>query len=964
MGKQNKTKRYIWGGQQSRDKQKQLRLALALACCGGALLWATPIQAQKLTKVGVDLTDGQTYVVKQGETISASADNRQALVEKNNSATAIGVQLDSGSATIQGSQIPITVQAWGGTAYADEANVDKNGQVRADAIANAHGMAIGVDSTTTGAAVITAAAEGGMATTTAMGASTNAVAYAYVEACGLNANTNVNGDAVITLQARGGKARSEANYADTATDTGTATKATATAYGLLTSDISRITINGDAVIKLQAWGGEATSKANYATAAGDARVEASANANAYGLFSYRMSTITVNGSAVITSQAWGGEARIEADYATYSEFVATAHADGLYTEMSTITVDGDAVITSQATGGTAKSTGAAVSANASAEAYGFHIYGGTINIGGDAVIMSQATGGTATSESGSTDAYAKANGLYADGGSITVGGDAVITAQATGGTANGKQDKDWARSLYAIDGTITLNAAGTRTVQLIGDVEAKSDGQVSVPLTNADSFLQGNVLTDSTGAVDLTVVNGAVWQPVYDNRNGSFFGREPDYQNVDSNGYQTTVNDIDKITLQNGGVVDLGWDTPLRVGSWRTMKINELTTNAGVIRINSDIIGGTGDVFEITNVNADASLGVQIGYDPVIEKVYGTYTGEHTVLTGTDAQSIATYGVTGENRARAYTPTMDGVKMVAVKIKPSSNIKAAGSAAYGGLQLGAAAGNHLNKWLGELRDGYEDGVWARVYGGDLKNNANGHMKTRYKGIQGGYDQAYDENGGTGRIGGAFSYASGDLELPRGGGDNKAWDFALYKTWQGAKGHYYDLVLHYGKVDTDYHTTDLSRHYSTASFDAHTLGMTAEYGYRKDLQAGWYCQPQAEVSWFRLGSADYTASSGMQVAQDSATSLQGRLGIGVGRKLANGTHYYATLSGVHEFDGKVSLRGDGMGYEQDYGGTWGEFVLGVTAPIDKSWDGYASVERLFGGDVGSTWQLNAGVRLRF
>lgn len=471
------------------------------------------------------------------------------------------------------------------------------------------------------------------------------------------------------------------------------------------------------------------------------------------------------------------------------------------------------------------------------------------------------------------------------------------------------------------------------------------------------------MLTDSSGTVDLTVANGAVWQPLYDNRNGSFFDRS-EYDNVTGNDYKTTVNNIDKITLQNGGVIDLSWDMPLRGGSWRTMEINDLTTNDGVIRINSDITNNVGDVFEIANVNAGASLGVQVGYDQASKKGWGTYEGCYTVLTGAAAENIATYGLFYENRAGAYTPIMDGADMVALKIEPSSNIKAAGNAAYSALQLGTVVSNHLDKRLGELRDGSEDGVWARVYGGDLKNSAHGQMKTRYKAIQGGYDQAYGENGGTGRIGGVFSYASGDLELPRGGGDNKAWDFALYKTWQGAKGHYYDLVLHYGKVDTDYHTTDLSRHYSTASFDAHTLGLTAEYGYRKDLHAGWYCQPQAEVSWFRLGSADYIASSGMQVAQDSATSLQGRLGIGVGRKLANGTHYYATLSGVHEFDGKVSLRGDGMGYEQDYGGTWGEFVLGVTAPIDKSWDGYASAERLFGGDVGSTWQLNAGVRLRF
>ncbi|MCD7875288.1 MAG: autotransporter outer membrane beta-barrel domain-containing protein [Acidaminococcaceae bacterium] len=649
----------------------------------------------------------------------------------------------------------------------------------------------------------------------------------------------------------------------------------------------------------------------------------------------------------------------------------SATATGVQLSSGSATIQGSKIpITAQARGGTATSA----YANAYANAYGFNAgTGGNIDVKGDAGITVRARGGdtaTATATVEKEYAEAEAYGLYAGSAasSITIGGDMVIKTQANGGTVSGDQAKAKARSLYASgdNSSITINAAEEHTVQLTGDLEVRNKGKVAVSLTNADSFLQGNVVTENLGTVAFTVANGAVWQPLHDNRNGSFFDRTA-YENgkVDSNGYQTTVNSVETLILQNGGVVDLGWDTPLRDSSWRTMTINDLTTNTGVIRINSDIIGGTGDVFEIAKVNdGDAPLGVQVGYDKASQKGWGTYEGKHTVLTGTDAQNITAYGLFYKNRAGAYTPIMEGADMVALKIEPSSNIKAAGNAAYSSLQLGTAAGNHLNKWLGELRDGYEDGVWARVYGGDLKNNANGHMKTRYKGLQGGYDKAYGENGGMGRFGGAFSYASGDLELPRGGGDNKAWDFALYKTWQGAKGRYYDLVLHYGKVDTDYHTTDLERHYSTASFDAHTLGLTVEYGYRKTLRSGWYCQPQAEVSWFRLGSADYTASSGMQVAQDSATSLQGRLGIGVGRKLANGTHYYATLSGVHEFDGKVSLRGDGLGYEQEYGGTWGEFVLGVTAPIDKRWDGYASAERLFGGDVGSTWQLNAGVRLRF
>lgn len=932
-------------------------MTAALVCAGCCLLWMTPAQAQYEERTALPLRNGDTYVVQTGKTITVSYDNRNGKPTSDDNSTIVyGVQLDSGSAAVQGGVVAITAQSWGGTAKQDayaeayglyaaaneSINVDGKTDIMAQAVAgtasdDASAFVFGIKADGAGSTItvsdkvnIQVQAWGGVSDYTSAQAN-------GLQVYGDNSTVTIGGSAAIRAQATGGAA-------NTASGDASAYVNGIQAYG----DNSAVTISGDTAITVQAAGGRGK----------DAIESQKAKAYAYGVANDGKGRIELKSNVEVAAQAAGGEAQ-----AVNGE--AYAEAYGLQTSVtdSSIAIGGDANVAVLATGGKADAAGG----DASANAYGIYTSGSnsTISIDGAANVTVQADGGMAAT---SLNMAAAAYGLYVgrDASSITIGGDAVIKAQARGGTVSGVQAKAKAWSLYASgdNSSITINAAEEHTVQLTGDVGAVNKGKVTARLTNADSFLQGNVLTDSSGTVDLIVANGASWQPVYDNRNGSFFNRDG-YNNVDSNGYQTIVNNIDKITLQNGGVVDLGWDTPLRGGSWRTMKINDLTTNDGVIRINSDITNNVGDVLEIASVNAGASLGVQVGYDQASQKGWGTYEGRYTVLTGAAAENIdTTYGLFYENRAGAYTPTMEGADMVALKIEPSSNIKAAGNAAYSALQLGTVVSNHLDKRLGELRDGSEDGVWARVYGGDLKNSAHGQMKTRYKAIQGGYDQAYDENGGTGRIGGAFSYASGDLELSRGGGDNKAWDFALYKTWQGAKGHYYDLVLHYGKVDTDYHTTDLSRHYSTASFDAHTLGLTAEYGYRKDLKAGWYCQPQAEVSWFRLGSADYTANSGMQVAQDGATSLQGRLGIGVGRKLANGTHYYATLSGVHEFDGKVSLRGDGMGYEQDYGGTWGEFVLGVTAPIDKRWDGYASAERLFGGDVGSTWQLNAGVRLRF
>ncbi len=103
-----------------------------------------------------------------------------------------------------------------------------------------------------------------------------------------------------------------------------------------------------------------------------------------------------------------------------------------------------------------------------------------------------------------------------------------------------------------------------------------------------------------------------------------------------------------------------------------------------------------------------------------------------------------------------------------------------------------------------------------------ENEAYGKISTDYKGISIGYDNAREENGGTGWLGLAVSYADGDISLPGGGGTAKAYDLSLYKTWLGKHGHYYDLIARYGRMQDEYHTTDISRHCSEADYAANML----------------------------------------------------------------------------------------------------------------------------------------------
>ena len=62
---------------------------------------------------------------------------------------------------------------------------------------------------------------------------------------------------------------------------------------------------------------------------------------------------------------------------------------------------------------------------------------------------------------------------------------------------------------------------------------------------------------------------------------------------------------------------------------------------------------------------------------------------------------------------------------------------------------------------------------------------------------------------------------------------------LYGSWLGSKGHYLDVIARGSKLTNDFKLVDLS---GNAANDTWAYGISAEYGYRQDLNAGWFVEP--------------------------------------------------------------------------------------------------------------------------
>lgn len=303
------------------------------------------------------------------------------------------------------------------------------------------------------------------------------------------------------------------------------------------------------------------------------------------------------------------------------------------------------------------------------------------------------------------------------------------------------------------------------------------------------------------------------------------------------------------------------------------------------------------------------------------------------------------------------------------------NFSAAKGAMYAGYALGTEL-DTLNKRMGEARYLEEDdGVWVRYRhsktGWDDTYETNGDI------FQLGFDNEVTEKDGKHYRGVAIDYTDADTNIMgiSGDGEHERYAVSLYDTWLGEKGHYRDLVLRGGRINSDYDVSGaFSSGYEDIGGDYHQWfgSISAEWGRKNDMGTGWYFEPQVQAQLARVGGASYVSDSGVDVDQDGATSLIGRAGFRIGREYVkdNGKHdnFYIKADLLHEFAGdkSFSLTGNDGRYDKEYDGqeTWCDVGIGADISLGKNSYFWADVERTFGADFDNTWQINGGFRWEF
>ena len=514
---------------------------------------------------------------------------------------------------------------------------------------------------------------------------------------------------------------------------------------------------------------------------------------------------------------------------------------------------------------------------------------------------------------------------------------------------------------------VNINMEGKHTTQLNGDIvfnydKASSgtviDSNVNVNLNGEGSFWTGNTKAEwnngNEGKPDadkmkvshmtLQVENGAQWNPTSVKEVGD---------NSASAGSQAVA--LNSLKLNNG-VVNLDSD---KLGTNSSVKVENISGN-GTITTNSlvnKLVIDTKDAGTKLKVEGSGEIGDKIlAGKATLEDLAGTAkVGDKTASDVVETQDGIIAG-----RMSAKVGANGEIDTSTIKTAVQQHNQAVSSMANLSLMTWRQENNDMNKRLGEVRASEgSQGIWARMARGQSKYGAQG-IKNQYNYYQLGYDSKISNDW---ILGGAFTYTDGDSSYTNGSGTNKHTGFAVYGSNLRDDGSFIDLIAKYAHMKNDF---DVNGGVGSGDYSTNGLSFSAEYGKRFHQESYWI-EPQAELTYGRVSSADFMTKNGASVHQDSMDSLVGRLGFSLGKDIKQG-NVYVRASYLYDFQGDTSVTmskgGAATTFKTDLGGGWWEFGVGTNLDLGHDTHFYLDVETTAGGDVDTPWQWNAGVRYSF
>ena len=279
----------------------------------------------------------------------------------------------------------------------------------------------------------------------------------------------------------------------------------------------------------------------------------------------------------------------------------------------------------------------------------------------------------------------------------------------------------------------------------------------------------------------------------------------------------------------------------------------------------------------------------------------------------------------------------------------------------------------LNKRLGEMRfaKGREDGLWARIRHDEIGKRSS--FDTEGTMIEIGADSLSRKDTGEFHTGIAIDYMDGDTDYHdvRGDGEQKRYGAWFYTTWIGDNNAYWDFVFKFGHLENDFDIFALSTGEEIkGDYDNQVLSASLEYGRKFENKDRWYVEPQGQLQYAYVTSADYETSQGTKVELEDINSLIGRVGVRLGKDFdtQKPMTFYVRGDILHEFLGRQDISATDqtgrLSVRYDNDDTWYSAGAGFTFMGSEDLYFFLEAEKVFGASNTGSYSVSGGMKYLF
>ncbi len=559
-----------------------------------------------------------------------------------------------------------------------------------------------------------------------------------------------------------------------------------------------------------------------------------------------------------------------------------------------------------------------------------------------------------------------AHGLLVSGKNLFgTASDAVNSVNLTNTTMEVQQ----ASVIHADGGRLALQMNGGQLLSSRGVLLDAENGSTVQLSSENGSQLFGDIRADATSQVDLSLSHNSQLTGAVQHGNA--------FMVADGAVWSVTGNsDVNTLYLNGGGVHFAAGE------AFKTLTVKSEISGSGQFFMNTDLAANAGDLLVVegrTNGNYQlivADSGREPGAPGQQLKLVDTQGGAGQFSLYGDHVDAGAFRYTLELQDEDWylqntsqVPTTPGGSLTANPESLSTGANAAVANVAATATLWSAEMNALNKRLGELRMGDDEGgLWVR---GINKRYEFGEHSSRafdqdVTGMEIGADGAVALSGGKLFIGGMVGMAQSDNDFGEGAsGTTDSKLLGTYATYLHDSGWYVDGVVKYNRFDHQLKTTSNMGQQVKSNYEADGVGADVEVGKHIKLQDGWFVEPQLEVTATHTTSDAYQASNGLRVKPGDVDSLQSRVGTLMGRnlKLSTGQEVqpYAKVSYVTEHGNDSEVNVNGHRLDSALPGSRTEVGGGVVLQVSAKQKVYLDVEHASGDDFEEPWAVNLGYR---